>query len=118
MKKALALVLTLTLLLGGTCMARGKAESPAPRILVAYFSLCHHAESNENVDATTSASVVREDERLLGTTEVIEEQILQTLGGDRPNLTMEVIPMGRMTSDLAPFIQLDGDVEVPFALVE
>lgn len=34
---------------------------------------------------------------------------------DRPNLTMEVYPIGRVTSDLAIFDTLDSRVEITFA---
>lgn len=36
----------------------------------------------------------------------------------RPNLTMEVFPMGKVTSDLAVFDELPGSVEVTFSLAE
>lgn len=34
----------------------------------------------------------------------------------RPNLTMEVIPMGRVTSDLNILVELDEDAEITFSL--
>ncbi len=34
----------------------------------------------------------------------------------RPNLTMEVIPMGRVTSDLNVLVELDEDAEITFSL--
>lgn len=37
---------------------------------------------------------------------------------DRPNLTMRVIPMGRVTSDLDTLIQMHEDAEMTFALSE
>lgn len=37
---------------------------------------------------------------------------------DRPYLTMEVIPMGRVTSDLDTLIPLNGDANVTFSLAE
>lgn len=37
---------------------------------------------------------------------------------DRPNLTMEVFPIGIVTSDLAVFDQLPGQVEITFELAE
>jgi len=36
----------------------------------------------------------------------------------RPNLTMEVFPMGKVTSDLAVFDELPGSVEITFSLAE
>jgi hypothetical protein len=35
---------------------------------------------------------------------------------DRPNLTMKVIPIGRVTSDLAVFDTLDSRVNITFSL--
>ena len=37
---------------------------------------------------------------------------------DDPILSVEVIPIGRVTSDLSVFEQLPGNVEVTFALAE
>lgn len=37
---------------------------------------------------------------------------------DRPNLTMEVFPMGIVTSDLSIFDQLSGNIEITFYLAE
>lgn len=37
---------------------------------------------------------------------------------DRPNLTMRVIPMGRVTSDLDILVQMNEDAEMTFALSE
>lgn len=37
---------------------------------------------------------------------------------ERPNLTMEVFPMGKVTSDLSAFNQLQGNVEITFSLAE
>lgn len=36
----------------------------------------------------------------------------------RPNLTMEVFPMGKVTSDLSVFDELPGNVEITFSLAE
>ena len=36
----------------------------------------------------------------------------------RPNLTMEVFPMGKVTSDLSVFDELPGSVEITFSLAE
>lgn len=36
----------------------------------------------------------------------------------RPNLTMEVFPMGIVTSDLTVFNQLPGNVDITFILAE
>lgn len=37
---------------------------------------------------------------------------------DRPNLTMEVIPIGKVTSDLSVFQKLSSNAKITFALVE
>lgn len=37
---------------------------------------------------------------------------------DHPNLTMEVIPIGKVTSDLSVFDTFDGQEEITFSLVE
>lgn len=37
---------------------------------------------------------------------------------EQPNLTMEVFPMGKVTSDLSAFNQLQGNVEITFSLAE
>lgn len=76
----IALVL---LLLGGICPAQAEKENSTLRILVAYFSLWGNVDYVEDVDATTSASIVLTENGKQGTTEVIAEQILNTLGGDR-----------------------------------
>lgn len=50
-------------------------------ILIAYFSRWGNTEYPDNVDATTSASIVIDGERF-GTTEYIARMIQQTVGGD------------------------------------
>ena len=37
---------------------------------------------------------------------------------DHPDLTMEVIPVGRVTSDLAVFDELPASVDITFELAE
>lgn len=84
MKKVLAVSTALVLLLlGGICPAQAEEENGAHRILIAYFSLWGNADYVEDVDATTSASIVLTENGKRGTTEVIAEQILNTLGGDQ-----------------------------------
>lgn len=84
MKKILAVSTALVLLLlGGIRPAQAEKENSTPSILVAYFSLWGNADYVEDVDATTSASIVLTENGKQGTTEVIAEQILNTLGGDR-----------------------------------
>lgn len=70
------------LLLSGPCLAQKGSENPSlPRILVAYFSLWGNAKYDQNVDVSTSASIVIEEEKL-GITEVIARQITQAVGED------------------------------------
>lgn len=84
MKKWLAIGTMLTLLLlSGTCLAQGELQDTEPRILVAYFSLWGNADYAKNVDATSSASIVWQENEKKGTTEVIADWILNALGGDK-----------------------------------
>lgn len=51
------------------------------KILIAYFSRWGNTEYPDNVDASTSASIVIDGERL-GTTEYVARMIQETVGGD------------------------------------
>ena len=51
------------------------------KILIAYFSRWGNTEYPDNMDASTSASIVIDDERF-GTTEYVARMIRQTVGGD------------------------------------
>ena len=65
-----------------------QATTPEPtpgedaRILVAYFSRYGNTDYGDDVDATTSASVVAGDGETMGTTEVIARMIAAATGGD------------------------------------
>ena len=61
-----------------------EAASPSgdSRILVAYFSRYGNTDYDDDVDATTSASVVVEDGQRQGTTELIARMIAEQTGGD------------------------------------
>ena len=84
MKKWLAIGIILTLLLlNGTCLAKGEMQDTEPHILVAYFSLWGNANDAPNVDVTSSASIVLQENVRKGTTEVIADWILNALGGDK-----------------------------------
>lgn len=52
------------------------------KVLIAYFTLGKNAEYSENIDATTSASLVEEGAELYGTTEYVGRMIQNTVGGD------------------------------------
>lgn len=52
------------------------------RILIAYFSLGRNAEYPDDVDASTSASLVLDNEQQYGTTEYMANLIQQNVGGD------------------------------------
>lgn len=52
------------------------------RILIAYFSLGHNAEYPDDVDASTSASLVLDNGQQYGTTEYMANLIQQNVGGD------------------------------------
>lgn len=51
-------------------------------ILIAYFSLANNANYPDDVDATTSASIVAENEGRYGTTEYLARMIQKKVGGD------------------------------------
>ena len=52
------------------------------RVLIAYFSLGRNAEYPDDVDASTSASLVLENGQQYGTTEYMANLIQQNVGGD------------------------------------
>ena len=84
MKKILALGIAFVLLMShGVCLAQDESNDAASHILIAYFSLWGNVDYAENVDATTSASIVLTQNERVGTTEIIAEQILNTMGGDK-----------------------------------
>lgn len=70
-------LLTLALLLAMASIAAPEGG----RVLIAYFSLWGNAEYPDNVDATSSASILA-GERRLGTTEHIARMIQRNVGGD------------------------------------
>lgn len=59
-----------------------KSETPESNILIAYFTLGRNAEYGEDIDASTSASLVLDDEELVGTTEYVARLIQDNVGGD------------------------------------
>ena len=95
MKKTIALLLTLILSLGCATLAEESAETAAPasetadpaapssHILVAYFSRVGNTDFPEDVDASSSASViVTEDGGIVGTLGFMAEEIASQTGGD------------------------------------
>lgn len=59
-----------------------ESETPESNILIAYFTLGRNAEYDEGIDASTSASLVLDDEELVGTTEYVARLIQDNVGGD------------------------------------
>lgn len=57
-------------------------ETQDGHILIAYFTLGRNAEYPADIDAGTSASLVLDDEELVGTTEFVAELIQDNVGGD------------------------------------
>lgn len=59
-----------------------KKDQPAGNILIVYFSRWGNTDYPDDVDATTSASIVAEEDTRFGTTEYVAEQIRLLTGGD------------------------------------
>ena len=59
-----------------------RKDQPAGNILIVYFSRWGNTDYPDDVDATTSASIVADGESRFGTTEYVAEQIRQMTGGD------------------------------------
>lgn len=66
----------------GTVSESVQEDTTGENVLIAYFTLGKNADYPENVDATTSASLVEEDGEIYGTTEYIGQMIQNLLGGD------------------------------------
>lgn len=64
---------------GSESMQEDTAEK---KVLIAYFTLGKNADYMENVDATSSASLVTEGEEIYGTTEYMGKMIQELVGGD------------------------------------
>lgn len=68
-------------------------DSGTSNILIAYFSHAGNTEYPDNVDATTSASIVVNDAEQYGTTEYLARMIQQKVGGDLHRIeTKEAYP--------------------------
>lgn len=94
-KKAMAAVCCIALgLLCAACQGEGAATAPAQakaptpenRTLIVYFSLGNNAPYGTDVDASTSASLVRDGSELIGTTEYVARMIQSEVGGDLHSL--------------------------------
>lgn len=59
-----------------------QSEDRGDRILIAYFTLGRNAEYPDEIDATTSASLVLDGEQLVGTTEYVAQLIQDNVGGE------------------------------------
>lgn len=76
----------------------GATESVEPQeqsssILIAYFTLGRNAEYPDDIDASTSASLVLDGEELVGTTEYVARMIQDNVGGDLYSIqTVEPYP--------------------------
>ena len=66
------------------CLMRQQyvAQQSTNRTLIAYFSLGHNSGNFETADATTSASIVVENDNRYGTTEYMANLIKEQVGGD------------------------------------
>ena len=80
MRKVTALFCTMLLLMG--CFICHTQAEETPDVLIAYFSLAENAGSAENVDASSSASIVLDGESKIGTTAYVAALIQQSFGGE------------------------------------
>lgn len=94
MRKACSIILTSLLLIA--CFASvSQAEQAyeSRSILIAFFSLAGNTEDVDAIDATTSASLVLDNNRLVGTTEYVANLIQSVTGGEKHEIhTIELYP--------------------------
>lgn len=57
-------------------------QAEANNVLIAYFSLWGNSDYPDDIDATTSASIVDDNEERYGTTEYVARMIQENVGGD------------------------------------
>ena len=70
-----------------------ETEEPVSTILIAYFTLGRNAEYPDDIDASTSASLVLDGEELVGTTEYVARMIQDNVGGELYSIeTVEPYP--------------------------
>lgn len=93
MKKILLILLAM-MLMGCQSTSSGESEAVTKKptidtqtyngkILVAYFSRVGNTDFPENTDASSSASVIVEDQQLIGNTEYMADVIVEQTGGDK-----------------------------------
>ena len=81
----LAGILTLALVLSVTTVgyaSGAEAQSPKSNILIAYFSRVGNTDFPDDIDAVTSASLLKNDGKLYGNTQYIASLIQKHTGGD------------------------------------
>lgn len=93
MKKILLILLAM-MLMGCQSTSSGESEAVTKKptidtqtyngkILVAYFSRVGNTDFPENTDASSSASVIVENQQLIGNTEYMADVIVEQTGGDK-----------------------------------
>ncbi|WP_373154788.1 flavodoxin [Clostridium sp. AUH-JLR23] len=93
MKKILLILLAM-ILMGCQSTSNGESEAVTKKttidtqtyngkILIAYFSRVGNTDFPENTDASSSASVIVEDQQLIGNTEYMADVIVEQTGGDK-----------------------------------
>lgn len=93
MKKILLILLAM-MLMGCQSTSSGESEAVTKKptidtqtyngkILVAYFSRVGNTDFSGNTDASSSASVIVEDQQLIGNTEYMADVIVEQTGGDK-----------------------------------
>lgn len=82
MKKTVTLLLSLLLICSLTACGNREQEMENSDILIVYFSRYGNTEYPDDVDATTSASIVIDENEQYGTTEYVANLIQKAVGGD------------------------------------
>ncbi len=93
MKKILLILLAM-ILMGCQSTSNGESEAVTKKttintqtyngkILIAYFSRVGNTDFPENTDASSSASVIVENQQLIGNTEYMADVIVEQTGGDK-----------------------------------
>ena len=87
MKKIASALLAVVMMISmAACQSQEQSQpeesTAGNRILIAYFSLGRNAEYPDDVDASTSASLVLDNGQQYGTTEYMANLIQQNVGGD------------------------------------
>lgn len=91
----MALVLTTVFSTGMQASTVNAASNKKSKILIAYFGRYGNTNFKKNVDATTSASIVKDGKKKRGTTEMLARLIKKETGGDLfPIQTKQKYPAG------------------------